>query len=165
MRMSKRPFLFAMLFLGFGIAVISFLVIRDPPLVIQFSNNQTPYEFVLNASEKEIRVACVGCDLMDVDLHRGNLRKADLSQASLQNARLTNANLYYVNFTSANLTNADLSHTNMEGVNLADADLSGASLLGARLRKAKMDNANFSGAIWVNGSKCNEGSFGRCDQQ
>ena len=65
------------------------------------------------------------------------------------------------------LSGADLSDTDLSRADLSGADLSGAKLddtvlYGSDLSGAKFDGADFSGTTWTDGTRCNEGSVGRC---
>jgi uncharacterized protein YjbI with pentapeptide repeats len=67
------------------------------------------------------------------------------------------------------LTNAPLSHWGLDYANLRGANLSGASLSGANLcysclAGANLRGANLSGATWTDGSKCKDGSIGKCNK-
>lgn len=67
----------------------------------------------------------------------------------------------------------DLEGAPLSGANLTGADMSGSSLRGANLQKATLYRAilpsrkywigtNFSGAMWIDGEICRQGSIGRC---
>lgn len=68
--------------------------------------------------------------------------------------------LYRANFSGADLTNADFS-----GSNLIRANFQNATLLGVNFNNATLTGANFNGAMWVDGSMCKQGSYGRCIKQ
>lgn len=68
-----------------------------------------------------------------------------------------NCDLYKANFSGADLRNADFT-----GSNLILANFQDATLFGAILKNATISGANFSGAMWVDGSICKQGSYGRC---
>ena len=131
-------------------------------------------------------------DLRRADLSEANLRGADLRWANLSGADLSGADLSGVRLIGANLSGADLSgvmsydrsvsrydyitvdlrRANLSGANLSEAvldfvDLSEANLSGANLTNAFLSGANLtgavlSGALWVDGSRCGQGSVGRC---
>lgn len=77
-----------------------------------------------------------------------------------------------VDWAGCDIGRADLSVVNLTGANLAGADLTGADLSGAILFDANLEGANLtdvllkgtnlSNAIWMDGSKCAEGSIGEC---
>jgi uncharacterized protein YjbI with pentapeptide repeats len=54
---------------------------------------------------------------------------------------------------------ADLTRSTFFGANLENANLVGAVIDGATFSEAYL-----SGAIWINGRKCEAGSIGRCIQ-
>jgi uncharacterized protein YjbI with pentapeptide repeats len=85
---------------------------------------------------------CIGCDLNDADLTGADLKNARLKEAKLSNANLTGADLSGAGLRRAILNNANLTNANLTGALLADADLSGAT--------------------WVDGRKCAQGSTGEC---
>ncbi|MBU2511781.1 pentapeptide repeat-containing protein [bacterium] len=65
--------------------------------------------------------------------------------------------LYRANFSGADLTNADFS-----GSNLILANFQKATLLGVNFTDTTVTGANFTGAMWIDGSICQSGSYGKC---
>ena len=63
--------------------------------------------------------------------------------------------LYGLDLQGANLTNTDLSLTILWGAKLNGADLTGANLNGT-----DPNNVDYSGATWIDGRVCAEGSVG-----
>ncbi len=73
------------------------------------------------------------------------------------NKKCHNCDLYKANFSGADLTNADFT-----GSNLISANFQNATLYGANFTDVSMAGANFNGAMWIDGSMCDEGSYGTC---
>ncbi|MCB1801748.1 MAG: pentapeptide repeat-containing protein [Gammaproteobacteria bacterium] len=92
-----------------------------------------------------------GARLGTADLRAADLRYADLSGADLAYARLQRANLLGATLRNADLTNSDLS----------GADLSYVDLRGARIGGARFGDARLQGAIWIDGSRCDQGNCPR----
>ena len=65
--------------------------------------------------------------------------------------------LYKASFFGANLTNVDFS-----GSNLILANFQKSTLFNANLSNTSIQGANFEGALWIDGSICQKGSYGRC---
>ncbi len=65
--------------------------------------------------------------------------------------------LYKANFSGADLTGFDF-----KGSNLISANFQNATLFRANFENATLTGANFTGAMWVDGSICQSGSYGRC---
>jgi uncharacterized protein YjbI with pentapeptide repeats len=123
-----------------------------------------------------------GANLRGADLRWANLSGADLSGADLSGVRLIGANLsgadlsgvmsydrsvsrydyITVDLRRANLSGANLSEAVLDFVDLSEANLSGANLTNAFLSGANLTGAVLSGALWVDGSRCGQGSVGRC---
>ena len=123
---------------------------------------------------------CTYCDLQNADLSGAqlsrarlsgssltgaNLSKAILSDADLLSTRLTRANLSGANLSGAFLRSANLRDANLSGADLSKANLSDANLSFANLSGADLSDADFSGAIWTDGRKCGENSFGQCKSE
>jgi len=81
-----------------------------------------------------------------------DLSHSNLAHLSLPRARLDYANLNYTNLSYAILYEASLAHANLSHANLYYANLGNANLI----------EANLSGATWVDGHICKEGSVGYC---
>lgn len=80
----------------------------------------------------------------------------------------SDAQLIMVDMNADDLTGADLSGANLTSADLRKANLSGANLKGAKMMWANLDGANLnsadlSGAVWVDGSICAQGSIGACN--
>ncbi len=73
------------------------------------------------------------------------------------NKKCHKCDLYRANFSGADLTNADFT-----GSNLILANFQKATLLNVVFKNATLTGANFSGAMWIDGSICQQGSYGRC---
>ncbi len=97
----------------------------------------------------------VGAELSGIDLTGALLKATDLTGADLTATRLIDADLAGANLKMATLTKADFSRANLDGVNL----------VGATIEGARFDDAYLTGAIWVNGQRCQPGSIGRCVQK
>jgi len=126
--------------------------------------------------------SCEYCDLSGANLSGANLSGANLYTANLSGADLSATNMSYVFLPNANLTGADLQmanlhmatlgSTNLHGANLSGANLKESYLEAADLRKADLTgadlsgsyywNADISGATWIDGIICAEGSVGTC---
>jgi uncharacterized protein YjbI with pentapeptide repeats len=118
---------------------------------------------------------------------------ADLSGANLQEAllvggRFQGATLKETRLVRSDLLGADFSETDMEGADLHGSNLLGASFRNADLRSADFKDAVFrrlypprhpdgkqpgipglegallENAVWTDGSRCNDGSVGRCER-
>lgn len=109
---------------------------------------------------------CVGCNLYQAELIRGNLAKANLERTNLEKANLTEANLGEANLAGAylreaNLEGAYLKKTSLQNsvldralltngylemVNLMDTSLVNANLSNANLMYANLERANLAGA-------------------
>lgn len=127
-------------------------------------------------------------NLASADLTNGHLTQASVRRASGQGMNASWASLVksdftgsdftggsfrsamgtQVDFSDARLVDADLTGADLFGANLARADLTGALLRNASLLQAKVDasttltGADLSGATWVDGRECAEGSIGSC---
>lgn len=152
--------------------------ISFPPPVINLSNTQ-----LSNADSRGVsyfRANLSGAVLQNASLQGANFSCANLAYSYLQGAQLQGANLSNfgscngVNLTYAALSNANLSGANLKGANLnhanlfgtilTDANLESSNLTGAMLFSTILTGANLSGAIWINGQRCKQGSIGRCNQ-
>jgi len=111
---------------------------------------------------------CPNCDLTSAPLSN-----SPLSNANFQNAKLSGADMNGTNLTSAILWNASASGATMIRATLYNADLSGTDLTNANLTNAnlygakitpltKLAGANLSGATWIDGRQCTQGSIGEC---
>lgn len=93
-----------------------------------------------------------GAVLVRIDLQVSSLAGADLREANLENAHLF----------AIDGQNAKLQKANLRGANLLDAKLQGADLTGADVTGARFLQANLSGATWIDGRRCADGSIGEC---
>ncbi|MDV6278060.1 pentapeptide repeat-containing protein [Rhodococcus erythropolis] len=98
-----------------------------------------------------------------------NLSHTQLMNADLSLAHLVGVNLEGTKLVKTVLTGADLSKANLTKANLGEADLRYADLRGADLRGADVTgtvwgNADLTGATWVDGLTCGEGSVGMCSR-
>jgi uncharacterized protein YjbI with pentapeptide repeats len=100
---------------------------------------------------------CQWCDLQNADLSGTHLAGADLSGSNLSGATLSRANLSDANLSSCYLRNANLSKANLSNAYFRNANLTGADMSGADL-----SHTDLSGATWIDGDKCDKGSFGEC---
>lgn len=97
-----------------------------------------------------------------------NFANADLSAGNLAGASLRGAMATEATFAGANLVGADLSGADLFGADLSGTDLTGAVLRNTSLLKARTDgstvltDADLSGATWIDGRECAEGSRGVC---
>ena len=87
----------------------------------------------------------------------GEIDGVNFAQANLAGVSFTNASAVGAIFTGANLTNANFVNADLERANFRGADLRGANITNASL-----DGAQLSGAKWVDGRVCREGSIARC---
>ncbi len=87
----------------------------------------------------------------------GEIDGVNFAQANLAGVSFTNASAVGAIFAGANLTNANFVNADLERANFRGADLRGANITNASL-----DGAQLSGARWVDGRVCREGSIARC---
>ena len=90
---------------------------------------------------------CRKCDLSDIQLQGGNLRRAQLQGANLSHAGLQGADLSYAGLQGAVLYEAQLTHANLNAASLSNADLRGAQLQGVDLSYAQLQRANLASAV------------------
>lgn len=100
--------------------------------------------------------------LDEADLTGANISGAHLQLTNFHKATLKNVDFSYSHMHAVNLVGANLEGANLEGVNLLDANLSGANLKGAKIAKVIWTAANLSGATWIDGRVCAQGSKGEC---
>ena len=103
-----------------------------------------------------------GADLSGVRLIGANLSGADLSGVMSYDRSVSRYDYITVDLRRANLSGANLSEAVLDFVDLSEANLSGANLTNAFLSGANLTGAVLSGALWVDGSRCGQGSVGRC---
>ncbi len=105
----------------------------------------------------------INANLQDASLYNANLRNAVLADADLRNAVLADADLRNANLKNAQLQNAQLENARLEGANLRNADLTGADLTNAmKDSNTKWSGAKLTGAIWINGRKCQDDKCSNC---
>jgi uncharacterized protein YjbI with pentapeptide repeats len=100
--------------------------------------------------------------MFETNLTGANLTGATAIHAILDRANLTNANLSGAIVTGASITQANLSNANLSGADLRGTDLRDSNLSGAVLSHANLGGTLLEGATWTDGSKCKEGSVGKC---
>ena len=92
----------------------------------------------------------------------------DVSYSSFKVALLVDAHFKFAVCRNTNFTNADLAGASFEGANLEGAVFKNTDLQKANLEGATVDaltdfgGANLSGATWIDGRICKEGSIGTC---
>ncbi len=96
-------------------------------------------------------------NLFDINLRSAHLRHSDLRGVYFIGADLSGSWLNKSDLGYAMLNNSNLKEVDFTGADLKKADLEGAKIIGARFH-----HADLSGATWVNGKKCGEGSIGKC---
>jgi uncharacterized protein YjbI with pentapeptide repeats len=109
-------------------------------------------------------------NLNNVDCSLCSFKYANLSNVSFIGAKfprvsvMENVNIYRHEvtyavqyFNSATLVNADFSNADLSG-----AVFNGANLRGAKFNSHIFNGANLSGATWIDGRICAEGSIGEC---
>lgn len=87
----------------------------------------------------------------------GEIDGVNFSQLNLTGVSFTNASAVGAIFVGTNLTNANFVNADLERANFRGADLRGANITNASL-----EGAQLSGARWVDGRVCREGSVARC---
>lgn len=128
-------------------------------------------------------------DFENISFQKLSLKNSNFSNSNLANAKFIETNLENALFNQANLNKTifakiNLKNSSFVGAKLLLTDFQGANLEGANFREAKMlrtifINANlinsnidqlyctkcdFTGATWVDGNECLEGSIGFCQQ-
>ena len=83
--------------------------------------------------------------------------KVDFSNSYLRHTDFSGDQDKLTNLTGAKFINAKLNNADLRFVNFRNADFTGADLTGAQLHRS-----DFSGATWVDGKKCADGSIGVC---
>lgn len=117
-------------------------------------------------------------DFQEADLANSCFAGTQLQRAKFNDATLTGVNLVGAQLQGADFEGADLSNTNLNAAQLGGANLRGANLRGAKNIKAavffnaaekkddvvlfedaKYGKADLSGATWIDGRTCGEGSL------
>ncbi len=89
---------------------------------------------------------------------RSNLKFSDFSGTDF-----TDAKLNYVSFLGTKLTGAIFVRAELTDVLFGDADLTYADFTDAKISgQQDWSGANLSGATWVDGTRCTQGSIGAC---
>ena len=162
-----------------AVLVISFVIINEanagcddaPTDGVDYSNCQfsegqdLSRAYIPNSNLSFISFIKVTLDkgvMMNSSLANGNFLESSFIKSNLYEANLEGGLFEKANFSSANLTRvnfkgASLIETNFSNSNLFEADLTGANIL-----NANFEGANLNNVIWVDGSKCNMGSIGKC---
>jgi hypothetical protein len=94
----------------------------------------------------------------------GSFARLCLNHLNLSQQHLAFVDLSSTDLSGAYLIGANLSRAYLSEAELSGAELSGAELSGAELSGANLSRAYLSGATWINGNKCKEGSIGECIQ-
>lgn len=105
---------------------------------------------------------------LSANMDEGDFEGADFTFSGMQITSMKKANLKRANFTSAHMHAMKLQGANLEGAtldntNLSSANLEGANLKGASIRNVLWMNARLSGATWIDGRVCAQGSIGVCN--
>lgn len=123
-----------------------------------------------------------GAQIQEANFENAILENVDFTGAQARIANVYNAKNKLIpaysgafftysgaNFTGANLKNTTWNGAHIEGATFRGANLTGAEGLSAAVCKGPLSRndrrevtANFSGATWIDGEKCEEGSFGYC---
>jgi uncharacterized protein YjbI with pentapeptide repeats len=88
-------------------------------------------------------------------------RQEDMDKLASSN-QCPRCDLSNASFWGVRLVSVDLSGANLSRANLGRSDLTNANLKGANLSGANLEYANLSGATWVDGKICEDGSIGKC---
>ncbi len=99
--------------------------------------------------------------LSDADLRGARLKEADMLRAELNNADLTDANLYGANLVDALFIKADLTRADLKNANIWQTYPRRVCQPHDRWMGCFKD-ARLDHAIWTDGTRCKEGSVGRC---
>lgn len=103
-----------------------------------------------------------GCDLAEAQLARSDLSGAELAGARLSGANLAGADLGGAHAEGTDFTGADLRDAVLISTYFKGANLRGANLAGAEVTPVQLDGVPLSGATWIDGTVCAEGSVGAC---
>lgn len=100
--------------------------------------------------------------LDDADFEGANLEQSQMQLTSMKRANLARTNLTRAHMHAIKAQGINLQGANLDNVNLTSAELEGANLKGASIKNVLWLNARLSGATWVDGRICAEGSRGEC---
>ena len=109
-----------------------------------------------------------GVSAPSLDAPWASFANADLTGAVLPDAQLGKVTALNADFTDAQMQRVDLGSANLDGARFVRTDLTSADLRSASLWGAKIDSttiltdADLTGATWIDGRTCLEGSVGRC---
>ena len=87
------------------------------------------------------------------DANETNFAGADFTDAKFEGFYLTNVNMRHAVFKRAEFTRTTL---------LLSSDLTHADFTDAKLGDTVLTKSNLTGAIWIDGTTCGEGSIGEC---
>lgn len=103
-----------------------------------------------------------GANLNTAVLREARLSATNLRGADIRYADLRGADLRYADLRGSRLLGANLQSTDLRGANLSRSDLRFADLSGGLVEEVDLSDADLSGAIWIDGTRCDEQSIGRC---
>ena len=109
-----------------------------------------------------------GADLRDLVFNgtSGSYRRREGNFATLSpgygGMRLAGADLRDADLRGTNMNSCDLSNADLRGAKLQGAEFSGANLKGAKLSLDNLADAHFGSATWIDGTKCDVNSTGKC---
>lgn len=127
--------------------------ITDDPAASSAPEIEPPLEVSSWAKLPEVSIRTIGnCVITRV----GNSGKVNCPGADMRGGNLRGINLTGANLRGANLAGAQFPSS------ATDADLSGANLTGAKVDYTAFYGTDFSGAIWIDGRVCADGSRGTC---
>jgi hypothetical protein len=86
----------------------------------------------------------------------------DFSGFSLNVAEFRSSRFFTVNFSNSDLTNSDFRRTLLDSVSFTGAILRNVDFTDATLGTVSFEGADLSGAVWIDGRVCKEGSIGLC---
>jgi len=84
----------------------------------------------------------------------------NFNQADLSTLKIISTTFKKCSFQGTNFSKANVSESNFDNLNLAASRFTGAITEGASFK-----GANLSNALWTNGNRCLEGTFGECKQK
>jgi hypothetical protein len=86
----------------------------------------------------------------------------DFSGFSLNNAEFRSSRFSAVNFSNSDLSNSDFRRTVLDAVSFSGAILRNVDFSEATLGDVSFEKADLSGAVWIDGRVCKDGSIGLC---
>jgi uncharacterized protein YjbI with pentapeptide repeats len=96
------------------------------------------------------------------DLSGAQLPGVDFSMSVGNSVSFANAGLSEAIFRKSVYENADFSEADLSGADFSSAVLKGSNFHNAKIAGAKFEGAILTGARWVDGHICEEGSVGLC---